>query len=166
MRPSVNERRYAGRHALADSSEYAAESESVHHGAGHQAVPNLRRAWPACTGDERDHNHHDHGQHHAHGEKGQRFDIRQPKARADEAGAPQHHEQHGRCRNSQRYELAPPHASPQRSRRGIVQAGTRSRERVETGCLPQYFDYHVDVAFGSLSTELAYLAVHLMSASL
>ena len=94
-----DQRRDAGRHALADGGEHAAEIKPVHQRTRHQAVADLRPVRPARLRRERDRAHDEHDEHHAHRQKRHRLDIGQPETRADEAGAPQQHEQHRRDGN-------------------------------------------------------------------
>jgi len=89
---SGQQRRYAGRHALADRDEDAAQIEEVHHCADRKAVSRLVQIRPACAARGRDDKHDRHDARHSDAEKGHRLDVRQAITRTNKARAPQHHE--------------------------------------------------------------------------
>jgi hypothetical protein len=79
----------AGRHALRNRDEHAAEIDAVHQQADHDRVPDLRPPRPRRARDKSNRQHqHDDGAH-AQRQERQRLGIRQTVARADEARAPQ-----------------------------------------------------------------------------
>ena len=96
-----DQRRYPGRHALADRSENAAKVEPVHQRAGRETMGGLRPTGETCASDACDQRHEDDDKDHAQGQKCQRLDVRQAIAGTDEAGAPKQNENDRSSRDRQ-----------------------------------------------------------------
>jgi hypothetical protein len=96
-----NDRRQTDRHLMRYRQHRAGEIEPLNQKAGDDIVPDTGTIRP-CRSRQRDDQTHDRGCHdHPHGEIGQRLRAVQHILGADEAGAPQQHEQHGRGRGDE-----------------------------------------------------------------